>query len=333
MAFHARDELSPSHFSQLSSTIDLFHHFLAFRYGLEHRALRKTQEDANKVSSFRTKGNWIFAPWSSSFGSFGFISSRVLWGTDGGGKSRAATAPLLRPDRQRPFFLKPSSSLFFRGAIIPYSLSLKSQAGKEQQSTKNWRERREATTPFFRQEEKGGGATQFGEVLSLTTTLWAAASGQAILLPGEEKKIGKLVFTHHIFIWRNADNYGVVRREIVYANIHRAWCSSIRRLLLHGLETVARGSANNYYFHGRKGREGAAKHSHLQNGSEADFITQNQILKQHRDMVSHKNQGFFFHAHMTRHSKLDEFLSKHLCSKCFFSSLFTPAASIRRIHT
>ena len=223
MAFHARDELSPSHFSQLSSTIDLFHHFLAFRYGLEDRALRKTQEDANKVSSFRTKGNWIFAPWSSSFGSFGFISSRVLWGTDGGGKSRAETAPLPRPDRQRPFFKAILLLLFFRGAIIPYSLSLKSQAGKEQQSTKNWRERREATTPFFRQEEKGGGATQFGEVLSLTTTLWAAASGQAILLPGEEKKIGKLVFTHHIFIWRNADNYGVERKEIVYANIHRAW--------------------------------------------------------------------------------------------------------------
>ena len=249
-------------------------------------------------------------------------------------EEKAERRPHLSPAQtDSAHFLKPSSSLFFRGAIIPYSLSLKSQAGKEQQSTKNWRERREATTPFFRQEEKGGGATQFGAVLSLSTTLWAA-SGQAILLPGEEK-IGKLVFMHHIFIWRNADNYGVERKEIVYANIHRVWCSSIRRLLLYGLETVARGSANNYYFHGRKGREGVTKHSHLQNGSEADFIfiTLNQILKQHRDMVSHKNQGFFFHAHMTRHSKLDEILSKHLCSKCFFSSLFTPAASIRRIHT
>ena len=90
-------------------------------------------------------------------------------------------------------------------------------------------------------------------------------------------------------------------------------CRIRRLLLLHGLETVARGSANNYYFHGRKGKEGATKHSHLQNGSEADFIfiTLNQILKQHRDMVSHKNQGFFFHAHMTRHLKLDEILSKN----------------------
>ncbi len=184
MAFHARDELSPSHFSHLSSTIDLFHHFLAFRYGLVHRAKIKKKHkrmqirfrlSEQKEIGFLLLGRPLSAP--SGLSALGFYGERAE-------EEKAERRPHLSPAQtDSAHFLKPSSSSFFFGVLLSPILSLsKARREKEQQSTKNWRERREATTPFFRQEEKGGGATQFGAVLSLTT-LWAA-SGQANSVAG-----------------------------------------------------------------------------------------------------------------------------------------------------